>query len=474
MEEVTKRLATDESLLLLVDAVKNTETVQQAKTEIQSEGDKQVKKVQDAASEVITDINQLAKNTSDIAALNRNLNSEISRAKEADEILKSRIDTITSLPEGSTTGDAELQDIRVKADGTTATSAGNAVREQFSELKSDLVNLRPSYTARGKIITYNYFDLPFENGYITQDGIIHESTNFKYLRLSAKGIKRIEISADNIFPNEDAGYYYGFRTYRRNGLLYPCLTSAKPNYTLDVPVLNDDYIYLNWFGGNYNNQITIEYDRHSSETDWSDIKWYAMGDSLTDEEHTGSLRKYHDYIMHYTSVQFVNGGLSGTGYKNYYETSPCFYNRISNIPLDTDIVTFFGSFNDIWDNPTIGNIDSSDLSTVCGCINKTLDELNNRLPIVKCGIITPTPWSQYPPYINDSLASQYVNSLIEICKRRGIPYLDLFHCSGLRPWEESYRNICYTNDGGNGTHPNEIGHEIIAHRIYNFMKTLIN
>lgn len=69
------------------------------------------------------------------------LNNEISRAKEAEEVLKSRIDNITSIPGGSTTGDVELQDIRVKADGTTATSAGNAVREQFNELKSDVVLL---------------------------------------------------------------------------------------------------------------------------------------------------------------------------------------------------------------------------------------------------------------------------------------------------------------------------------------------
>lgn len=59
-------------------------------------------------------------------------------------VLKARMDTFASLPDGSTSGDAELLDIRVKADGTTVTSAGNAVREQFSELKSDLANFGTS------------------------------------------------------------------------------------------------------------------------------------------------------------------------------------------------------------------------------------------------------------------------------------------------------------------------------------------
>ena len=81
--------------------------------------------------------------------LKQGLGIESARIEELNQNLgveRARIDSLTKLPEGSTTGDAELQDIRVKADGTTATSAGNAVREQISELKGDLGDLHSEKT----------------------------------------------------------------------------------------------------------------------------------------------------------------------------------------------------------------------------------------------------------------------------------------------------------------------------------------
>jgi hypothetical protein len=49
---------------------------------------------------------------------------------------RSRINNLATLKEGSTTGDAELQDIRVAEDSTVYGSAGEAVREQIAGVKN--------------------------------------------------------------------------------------------------------------------------------------------------------------------------------------------------------------------------------------------------------------------------------------------------------------------------------------------------
>lgn len=65
--------------------------------------------------------------------------SEASARKTADDVLSARMDALTSLPEGSTTGDAELTDARVDFEGNTHGNVGEHIRNVSSKLSGENV-----------------------------------------------------------------------------------------------------------------------------------------------------------------------------------------------------------------------------------------------------------------------------------------------------------------------------------------------
>ena len=209
---------------------------------------------------------------------------------------------------------------------------------------------------------------------------------------------------------------------------------------------------------------------------WETKKWLCFGDSLTDSRNTRATKRYFDYVHDNTGIQIINGGVSGSGYAKDGEATfgedTNWHERILTYNnTDFDVITFFGSFNDLSSGVPLGTATDSETTTIGGCINVTLDNLFSFKPLAIVGIITPTPWQYANP--TDTSANNYVNLLIDICKLRSIPCLDLFHESLLRPWDATFRQLAYSHDDGGGTHPDETGHAIIAPRFEGFLDTLI-
>lgn len=84
---------------------------------------------------------------------------------DALNVERKRIDAFVALKDGSTTGDAELQDIRIGADGEVHSTAGTAVRNQFNAVDSRMKEIAvvahdpvTNYIDRSKIKSDTYIN----------------------------------------------------------------------------------------------------------------------------------------------------------------------------------------------------------------------------------------------------------------------------------------------------------------------------
>lgn len=103
--------------------------------------------------------------------------SESNARQVADAALSSRIDSIASLPEGSTTADAELMDIRIAGNGETYNTAGEAVRGQFDQI-TDKMNF---------IVSPNKWNPELQKtGYYTAAGVYTTSDTYVTLETPIK------------------------------------------------------------------------------------------------------------------------------------------------------------------------------------------------------------------------------------------------------------------------------------------------
>lgn len=473
---------------------------------------------------------------------------------------------------GSTQGNSELVDIRVDYKGNTHTTAGDAVRAQFSDLNENkfdkssvvqttgastdkvmsqklltdilndictdvngFVHSSPGDAIRNQVTNSNNDLTDIRGGGVDFDSIelfklkdcdkttiIHEydvniaSTRWGTSVISAYIVPKSPITSIEVdcYIESDNIAEIKFSVEDKDGKRYTNIDNKihiNETITFESAISSTLAINLSVTGSKYPlhyriKRLIITYDNtkydgvnfiinssfcsgtisnifteysgfETKNSKFKEKKWIAVGDSLTDFSTLGSnVKNYVNYVSDKTGIEYINKGVSGTGYWKGHTSNSAFYQRVSEFTEDNvDVITIFGSFNDLGSESNIigstilGTYTDTTTDTVCGCMNKTIDALIEKYPNALLGIIAPTPWSNSRDY---DIGKTYTDKLKQIAEYRNIPYLDLFHKSNLRPWDESFRALYYKTKY-DGAHPNTDGHKRIASNVIKFLEEII-
>lgn len=189
-------------------------------------------------SEQNTKINSIQTQQTNLASEQNNLASQ-------QTTLSSRMDTFTSLSEGSTTGDAELKDIRVGANGITYNTAGDAVRGQYNRLKADLDFLNGN--------PLNYSITWTNGGYVDKtNGNIISDGGWRYTDyIELKNNSSLYITTNKETDNEYNAFYDVNKKFIKSlyikGNSYFSLTKGVPKNAKYVRLSCESFSFINLY-----------------------------------------------------------------------------------------------------------------------------------------------------------------------------------------------------------------------------------
>ena len=350
--------------------------------------------------------------------------------------------------------------------------------DAFTAFNSDLMSIINNLVQNGQITPYCALATDRIPISVKTDYIINKTGGIQPVNnstLSGFNVGLAPVTPGKIYEIQSTSNYgncgYAFYDVNENLLSFGAANAATVARTVKTIVTapaNADHVYIGYINTPVGYICPVKDFTIKTGYNWRGKKWAAIGDSLTETNNT-SAKKYHDYIAEETGITVKNKGISGTGFVAGARDMMNFIHRLREAgeENDADIVSVFGSFNDLDEGVT--DYSSYFSSAISDFYNYAVMPYqgNGRVPTLL--LITPTPWTSANPSSGSSSAAEnYVKSMLAVAAEYGVPCLDLFHSSGLARLTQ---NTSYFD--ANGVHPNDEGHKIIARQIREFIASHI-
>lgn len=468
------------------------------------------KDVKGAVNEVAAQYKDIANKTittDERTKLNSLENYDDTTIKNDLQTQKSRIDNLTTLPEGRTTGDAELIDGRVGADGITYDNIGGAIRGQVNSITENINDLA---SFKNKVIFT--FEKNQSAGYIKNNGKIETEPSTDVMCIYTNDIN---CSPGDIFLYKGYGsalaMSYIFK--KDNKIISSGKYNSKNEYTeITIPSGVNKVIFSSF---DYTKDISkvvfdvkLKYTTLEEKINTIDKKlkygcngnvlyekkYVACGDSFTEGDFTGytdenglsgqnspviydkvrgMYKTYPWWIAERNNMVLVNEAKCGSDFTNVDGASnPFSVTRYQNVPKDADYITLMFGLNELkLTDEQFGKKTDTTNVTLWGAYNIVFEYFLTNMPCAKIGVIIADAW----------MTEKYANAVKEICTYWGIPVLDLKFDNNIpigidgRPGTSSkamqLRNKVFKVTSSNG-HPSVKAHEYRSTIIENFLRSL--
>lgn len=457
------------------------------------------------------------------------VNSE--KANKSDlEIQSKRIDNIIALPDGSTTADAELVDIRIGIDGVNYKSAGDAIRSQLITLGNNLgssnINLFDYQNAETGYYDPTTGELNSSSDmrmtgliYYTAGDIIRKSKDVEWF---SSWISFFDIDGNIVTSSINVDGYTDRTNPLYDELCIPTIDDenikyirvAVSNYGLTtnfedyMVVKNHDfpahYIPFGFvYSDNLTDKIKDEINNTIDESSKLDDKilnivnqnmvvptWDTeldgktllfTGDSimmaLIDnlDGTYGEAYGWAEMIQENNPLSTIkNYGVGGTTIAKKDGQNDSILERLDKMFLEhpnADYCIFEGGINDCYAGVPIGEItagynDSFDEYSFCGALESLFKQAILKWKGKKLGYIV----TFKVPSADYANFGEYMSKAKKICEKWSIPYIDLYTQSGMEYHiEEIATAYSY---GGGGLHPNVDGYKVTVPKIEKWIKSL--